>query len=188
MQNIYDFFGSIMSSQITINILSNVLSIPVIAFIGWIIYSGMKRYQFGRLIVWWWFGGKKLRTAPKTIFEWNKIITHAIKLVADNLGVMRTFQGSPIGMPLATCSVEFYHKVMFMAWLSVQPDNALYKKITTEHHMGNGRVYYDSDNESKFDEWSKDLLASYEGDFEQIAIMSYSDFMWVFRDTLFSVA
>ena len=75
-----------------------------------------------------------------------------------------------------------------MAWLSVQPDNALYKKITTEHHMGNGRVYYDSDNESKFDEWSKDLLASYEGDFEQIAIMSYSDFMWVFRDTLFSVA
>ena len=69
MQNIYDFFGSIMSSQITINILSNVLSIPVIAFIGWIIYSGMKRYQFGRLIVWWWFGGKKLQKAPKTIFE-----------------------------------------------------------------------------------------------------------------------
>ena len=91
-------------------------------------------------------------------------------------------------MPLAECSVDFYRKVMFMSWLLVQPDNALYKKITTEHHMHNGDVYYDSDNESKFDEWSTNLLASYEGDFRQIAIMNYGDFMWVFHDTLFKVA
>ena len=114
-------------------------------------------------------------------------ITNAIKLVAENLGVRRTFQCSPIGMPLATCSVEFYHNVMYMGWLSAQPGNTLYKKITTEHRMNNGDIDYDSDNKALFDEWSKDLLASYEGDFEQIAIMNYSDFMHVFNDTLFSV-
>lgn len=75
-------------------------------------------------------------------------------------------------MPLATCSVEFYHNVMYMGWLSAQPGNTLYKKITTEHRMNNGDIDYDSDNKAMFDEWSKDLLASYEGDFEQITIMN----------------
>ena len=176
-----------MLTQIGLNILSNVLSIPFIAILFWLLYKGIRRTQFGRFVVWWWLSGRKFRAAPKTVIAWYRLITHAIKLVAENLGVSRTFQGSPIGMPLATCSVEFYHKVMYMVWLSIQPDNILYKKITTEHRMNDGDIYYDSDNKAEFDEWSKDLLASYEGDFGQIAIINYSDFMDVFEDTLFSV-
>lgn len=176
-----------MLNQIVLNILSNVLSIPCIAILFWLLYKGIMRTQFGRFVVWWWLSDKKIRTAPKTVLTWYLLITRAIKLVAENLGVRRTFQGSPIGMPLATCSVEFYHNVMYMVWLSIQPDNILYKKITTEHRMNDGDIYYDSDNKVEFDEWSKDLLASYEGDFGQIAIINYSDFMYVFEDTLFSV-
>ena len=174
-----------MLIQIVLNIVSNVLSVPVIALIFWALYKGIMRKQFGRFVVWWWLSDKKFRTAPKTLLAWYRLITHAINLVEENLSVSRTFQGSPIGMPLATCSVEFHHKVMYMAWLSAQTDNTLYKKITTEHRMNNGEIYYDSDNREKFDEWSKALLASYEGDFGQIEIINYSDFMYVFEDTLF---
>lgn len=174
-----------MLNQIGLNIFSNVLSIPFIAILVWLIYKGIMRTQFGRFVVWWLLSGRKFRTAPKTVLTWYRLITHSINLVEENLGVSRTFQGSPIGMPLATCSVDFYRKVMYMVWLSIQPDNTLYKEITTGHRMNNGEIYYDWDNKEKFDEWSKNLLASYEGDFGQIEIIKYSDFIYVFEDTLF---
>ena len=174
-----------MVTTILTNILSNVLSIPVIVLLGAIMLIIMKRTQLGRIIVWWWFSDKKLRAMPRTVCSWNRLITTAIDLVSNNLGTPRTFQRSPIGMPLATCSVDFYQKVMYMTWLLAQPGtHTLLAKIKTVHQTSNGDVYYDSDNESEFNKWTKNLLASYENDFDQIAIMSYNDFMWVFNDTL----
>ena len=41
-----------MPNQIILNILSNVLSIPVIAILVWLLYKGIMRTQFGRFVVW----------------------------------------------------------------------------------------------------------------------------------------
>lgn len=180
-------------SDVILPISTNIASAVIIAILIFIISVLADKWSITRLLK-WWFGSHTSMSMPiksrftlRNVFRWHEAIPHAIDLVTNSLMISRTFQGSPIGMPLATCSKEFYQYTMYMVWLILQPQpHSVYERIRLQHYDRHNERYYISSNRQKFDaEWKTPLLQSYENDESQIMLMSYNDFMYIYQKELY---
>ena len=156
-----------------------------------------KKFQRVRAWTWWLrirlFNNRFNAVKVDPIKSFNVFYKHVIEsidLVSNALGISRTNQNSPPGMPLAIASVEFYEHVMDMVWLLVNKDvgndvaEGVYTEITKTHKYHGGKEYFAiEENQKLFDDgWKKPLNISFEK--QNHYLMTYQEFTTIFTTSL----
>lgn len=156
-----------------------------------------KRFQWIRAWTWWlrirMFSNRfnSIKTGPiKSFNVFYKNVVKAIDIVSEMLGISRTNQNSPPGMPLAIASIEFYEYVMDVIWLLANRDadngvaEDVYTKITQKYEYCSGEAYYQTDENKKlFDkDWKIPLNVSFEN--QNHYLMTYQEFTTIFTSSL----